>query len=86
MELCVSGEKPIVQACGAGLKCDAGTCVDDGCSNGRLDAGEEAVDCGGLCAPCVSCRVHADCGEDGFCDSASDYVCSKRCRTNDEES
>lgn len=44
------------------------------CHNERLDSGEEAVDCGGPCSPCVACRVHADCGENGFCDSASGYL------------
>jgi len=28
------------------------------------------------------CSTHADCGKEGFCDSAKDYVCSKCCLSN----
>lgn len=56
--------------------------IVEACSNHRFDAGEDAVDCGGVCASCVKCSVDADCGANGFCDSALGYVCSKRCRTN----
>jgi len=30
----------------------------------------------------VPCSTHADCGKEGFCDSAKGYVCSKRCLSN----
>lgn len=61
-----------------------GVCVEDLCNNNRLDGGEAAVDCGASCLGCAECRVDSDCGINGFCDSAFGYLCSKRCRGNDD--
>ena len=78
---CVSG------VCSCGI-CDAsvnGSFIVDSCMNNRLDAGEEGVDCGGLCGPCRSCmasKEDSECGFGGFCDSAAGYLCSKRCRSD----
>jgi hypothetical protein len=42
--------------------CDAGTCAAATCFDGRRNAGEDAIDCGGPCsAPCGECRVDGDC-------------------------
>lgn len=68
-----------VEACGFESVCVENRCRPFSCDNGRFDAGEEAVDCGGPCEPCKLCRIHSDC-ETGFCDSAYGYHCSKRCR------
>ncbi len=37
------------------------TAAPDHCTNGILDAGENATDCGGTCPPCVSCVSDLQC-------------------------
>lgn len=77
---CVLGELPRDEACEYEHMCDKGSCLkSESCTNSRLDEGELAVDCGGICRPCVSCARDGDCLETGFCDSAFGYVCSKAC-------
>jgi hypothetical protein len=44
--------------CGVGFVCAGGVCeVNRRCFNGVLDEGEEGVDCGGVCSPCVVTTV-----------------------------
>jgi hypothetical protein len=43
----------------------------DHCTNGQLDTGEEAVDCGGTCLACQGCSDDSECGEQ----SCVNFVC-----------
>lgn len=82
LDVCVKGERIKRQACGEGEVCLKDKCVDALCNNGRLDLGEDAVDCGGSCEACVECWTDATCVRGKFCDSASGYLCSKRCTSD----
>lgn len=83
---CVDGYYETM-ACGEGLQClsdNAGkVSCESLCKNGRWDAGELGVDCGGACAACETCKVDTDC-ETGFCDSQHGFVCFKRCQSDDD--
>ncbi len=59
------------------------TAVSTSCTNGQQDPDEDAVDCGGSCAPCKTCIQHTDCTT-GFCDVAKGFVCSKKCQSDDD--
>jgi len=55
----------------------------DPCSNGKQDPDETAVDCGSSCGDCQKCMSDNDC-ETGFCDVAKGFVCSKKCKNNND--
>ncbi|MBQ9395330.1 MAG: hypothetical protein IJU23_07405 [Proteobacteria bacterium] len=66
--------------------CTNGTLYENGCENlcenGKLDAGETGVDCGGACAPCA---VGQGCSYDSDCASnvCSDTTCAQpKCTDN----
>jgi len=70
--------------CGA---CNNPCAPNESCTNGACIA---AIACdpglcleNDVCKPCP-CLTHDDCGENGFCDSAKDYFCSKRCVSDTE--
>jgi hypothetical protein len=58
--------------------CTAGVCQPPTCSNGVLDPGETAIDCGGNCPPCddgLKCAVAQDC-KSKVCNSST-KTCDK---------
>lgn len=78
--LCDNGTWVSQTACTDGKVCHDGICNTTSCFNGRLDEGENAIDCGPNCAnQCVSCKEDKDCATGEFCDIAAGFLCQKRC-------
>ncbi len=77
--------------CGAGQVCqNQKKCVPPHCTNGMLDTGESAIDCGGPCAHCADgqpCITNADCGSsacDGGTSSCAPSTCTDGKKNGDE--
>ena len=79
VEACLYTLAPDGQTCATDGMCQKGICMvpADSCTNGVLDTGEMAIDCGGGCPGCpdgTMCLVPDDCAS-GVCDDKGSNTC-----------